>query len=157
MNNPYSAPTSDVNVIPETNGLHVLPRFSAWGVAGLTIITFGIYYMYWLYSRTTKLNNVVENKVPMWLGYLSIVSYLFYMAMNMIPESSIASLTVVFGILSVVLVYIVSYYWWLYAVRSRITVLANDSNFKIGGIKTFFFQPLYLQYKINQYHDQHTE
>lgn len=157
MNNPYTTPKSNVREASSTDNMNIFPRFSAWGVFGLTIITFGVYYVYWLYTRTAKINEVVDDKIPSWLVNASLTTYVLYIAINFIPEEATENIAVALSMAAIVIGYIVFYYWWLYSVRSRIHSLSNDSDFKIGPILTFFFQPIYFQYKINQYLDNHPE
>jgi hypothetical protein len=154
MNNPYSTPNSTLTDTSGAPSMDILPRFSAWGVFGLTVITFGFYYMYWLYTRTAKMNAVLEKKIPMWLVYASLGTYCAYIGMNFIPDSSYEAMPMAVGILALTLAYMVFYYWWLYSVRAGIHTLAATPDFKVGPILTFFFQPIYLQYKINQFLDQ---
>ncbi|MBU2709416.1 DUF4234 domain-containing protein, partial [Zooshikella marina] len=71
---PYAAPTSDL--APDTfheESIYELPRFSAWGVFFLTLVTFGLYYYYWMYRRTLIINRVCDHKISMYLPYIVLV------------------------------------------------------------------------------------
>ena len=49
--NPYAAPKADVVKPPSDDNfekIKTIPRFTTWGVVGLTIITFGIYGFNWI-------------------------------------------------------------------------------------------------------------
>lgn len=157
MKEPYSPPLSDVEPLVDGDGLELLPRFSAWGVFGLTLITLGVYYMYWLYTRTNLLNGVVDKPIPGWLVVVSCLTYVGYIGLSVLPETYFTNdmFLVMSGV--VTLVYLVFYYWWLFAVRARLLSLVNRSaypGFKIGAVLSTLIQVIYFQYKINEYIDR---
>lgn len=157
MINEYKAPDSNVETITGPQGIETLPRFSAWGVLGLTIITLGIYPLYWLYKRTEIINEICENEIPQWLSGTALVFYTLGLLTNMIPDQYYQDpmVLVVAGVAAILNV--VFYIWWILAVRTRLQMLidrARFPDFNVGPVLTFFFQTIYLQYKINQYIDQ---
>lgn len=157
MNDVYKAPEADL-VVDDSNGdITNFKRFSAWGVFGLSIITIGIYGVYWLYTRTKVLNEFSEKKISPFLINSNIVLYCINMLSGLIPESQV-ELIIAGGILS--LVYVVFNLVWVFTMRARLHDVASARDrhyFSIGPILTFFFQHIYLQYKINQYIDNQAE
>ncbi|WP_163832268.1 DUF4234 domain-containing protein [Spartinivicinus ruber] len=157
---PYAVPNA--NLVADSskdNGISQLPRFSAWGVFFLTLITLGIYYYIWMYKRTKVINTVCNKKIPTGLTNTAISLYIINFLMNIyigaVGEGVDSSVIMVENIISIVAV-ILSIIW-LYTIRNRLHVIENvskDSKFWIGGILTFFFSTIYLQYKINQMIDE---
>lgn len=161
--NPYVAP--DANLAVENSGSGVdavkqFPRFTAWAVFGLSVITLGLYGYYWLYSRTNTLNDLSanENKIASWLPITTIAVAVVYWIMSLLPifdPQMAGSLGIVSLVVS--LTYIVLYLMWIFTFRSRLNLLSGANKgeaFWLGGIMTFFFNVIYFQYKINQMHDQ---
>ena len=61
-----------------------------------------------------------------------------------------------YGIVAVSLLYLIFYLVWLFTFRARLLEIARGhgaNTFRINPALTFFFQSIYLQYKINQYID----
>lgn len=163
-NSPYAAPNSDLS--PDTygeEGVYELPRFSAWGVFFLTLVSFGLYYYYWMYKRTVVINSVCDDKISMHIPYIvifyGIVSFIYglyqnytihtgsYMPQFLLVE---AFIHIIFLILAV---------FWLYTIRNRLNYIfqANKTDkFWISGILTFFGTIIYLQYKMNKVIDHQT-
>ncbi|WP_018014577.1 DUF4234 domain-containing protein [Teredinibacter turnerae] len=150
--NPYSAPQSEVNAPSAGKLSAIFPRFTAWAVFGLGVITLGIYSFYWLFSRTRQINPVIENPIsPLFMG-ATLGLYFIGFASN-IPLGN-PTVTMVLSLLS--LAGSIMFVIWAFRLRSRIHQVANISvsdPSRIGPILTFFFSVIYLQYKINQYID----
>lgn len=146
--NPYQAPESDVSNVDSSDAVMNFNRFTAWAVFGLGFITGGIYTMYWLVTRVSKLNGFYESKIPMFMAYLIPISFV---AMYIVPAIFGASIG---GILALVftVAYIVSYLYVVFAFASRIRTMTG---LPVNGFITFFGGPIYLQYKINEAIDKH--
>lgn len=148
--NPYQAPAAEV-VESTKGGLEgIVPRFSAWGVFGLNLITLLLYGYYWLYSRTRRINEHVDN--PIGQGFmvttlaLCSVGWLSNFVVRIDPEMGAMMSVAGFpgGIMALV---------WSFKLRNRlhqIQGLNKHDQFWAGSVLTFFFTMLYLQYKINQ-------
>lgn len=146
--NVYEAPEANLT---QTNGSSNKPilnfeRFSAWGVFFLTIITIGIYGVYWLISRTNKANALATKQVSQGLiyGYLALYVVNFILSFTGAPPA--LSLSISLASMVVGLIYI-------FTLRASITELINEGSsepVKLGGVKTFFFNIIYFQYKINE-------
>ena len=148
-NDPYRTP--EASLVQPTNDQSILAfrRFTAWGVFGLTIITFGIYPYYWMYSRATIINSLHEDKIPLALP-LSLMGVVFLSyASSFFGEGE----TAIIASLVITLIYLVLYFVVLFKIRNRLQDIINRSGnkqYKLGPILTFFFYAIYLQYKINE-------
>jgi len=153
--NPYEAPGADLRAGNSTDkGITNFKRFTAWGVFGLTIITLGIYPLYWVISRALKNNSFNTEKIgTVWiLGLLVGAALSFLLQIYSIVSPSImteSSFVTAYSVVTVV--YIVFYLVTLFKLRNRIRDL---SGLKVSGILTFFGSAIYLQYKTNQAIDQ---
>ncbi len=147
--NPYAAPDSDLSTPADGEGIGSFERFSAWAVFGLSLITFGIYPIYWMYTRAKVINLHHEDRISMvWLNLL-VISTILSFASGFLGESELA-----LGIAGVLnLVYLVAYLASLFKIRNRLQDMMHKSfgqKFALGPVMTFFFSAIYLQYKINE-------
>ena len=144
---PYATPNSDLNTVGGSDKISNFKRFSAWGVFGLSIITFGMYPIYWLYSRSKVLNSFSENGISTILLNIFIVvvvvSFSSGVLSGIMPGNPIIS--AVNGIAAIP--YMILYFVVLYKLRNRMNDITTS---KIGPILTFFGFVIYLQYKINE-------
>lgn len=149
MENPYSTPQSDLALESSSDGdITKFKRFSTWGVLALSIITFGIYSIYWLHSRTKVLNDISENPISKSFTGISIAFYVanivFSFAAGVNPELEILSQLV--NLPSSILMIV-----WAFKMRNRLEPIMNKS---LGGVMVFFFNVYYLNYKINESIDE---
>ena len=146
--NPYRAP-DQLTKTGKGSSILAFNRFSAWGVFGLTIITLGIYPIYWMYTRATIVNSLHGKKISSaLLNSLVVVTILSFLS-NFNSESGMA--------LVVGIVYLVIYLMVLFKIRNRLQdILTGSSKTEqvLGTGFTFFFFTIYLQYKINQCIDE---
>jgi hypothetical protein len=157
MDNPYSPPKSDVEIVNTSNPMHLFKRFSAWWVFLLTIVTFGIYPVYWLYSRSQVIGSVHRRQISEVVVWGTILVFIPSTVLSYMPENTIPNQEI-FSLLST-LVYLILYLWWLFAVRNRLLEMVRESGdpkYRLSPIMTFFFYCIYLQYKINEQIDQMT-
>lgn len=134
-------------------------RVSTWKVIGLNIISLGLYNTYWLFTRTQLINGLTKEKIPQSMGHtvigLLLVNFIFSVMSEINPDNTgyreLASLS---G-----LCFSLANLFWVFMLRQRIhrmTKAGEKSLFWLNGIYTFLFQVIYLQYKINEYIDEHT-
>ncbi len=150
VSNPYTAPTANLNA-PLNNGkLKQLPRFSAWWVFLLNIVTLGIYPLWWLYSRASTLNQIQSRPIALELIYVLVVVLLGSFALGFVAGFSGEEYAVIENSLSIA-------YWVLYlitafTIRNRLhdVFIEEGHHVRTGPILTFFFSSIYLQYKINE-------
>lgn len=149
-NNPYSAPTSDLTVTTEDMISDNFQRFSAWWVFLLTIITLGIYPIYWTFTRAQTANRIHENQIASaWLAAMVALYALTFLAEYAFPEMEGIFLLANIG-------YLVAYLTCLFKVKNRLQDLmskSTGSTYTLSPILTFFFNSIYLQYKINEFID----
>ena len=155
MSDIYKTPAAELSAAPDGD-MDNFERFTAWGVFGLSVITFGIYMMYWFYTRTRVLNAFHDNKIADGLVYGSLITYVVYFGSSLLPESVYQEPVMLYGSVAVSVLYLVFYLVWLFTFRARLLEIARShgvNTFRINPALTFFFQSIYLQYKINQYID----
>ncbi len=161
--NPYSAPEADITPQSGSGAAFAeFPRFSAWWVFFLSIITLSVYYYYWLISRASMINRALPQR-PMSIGLIwaliaiavgnSIYSNYVQFVGGPDPEQlGLFMLTTS----AVSLMTTVIYFVIVFAMRSRINELTGapkGTSLWCNGILTFFFGPIYHAYKINQIKD----
>ncbi|TVZ39551.1 uncharacterized protein DUF4234 [Alteromonadaceae bacterium 2753L.S.0a.02] len=152
--NPYKAPESEVASSAGGRLSEVFERFSAWGVFGLSLITLGLYAVYWLYTRTQQLNQKVEKPINSVYVTITLILYVMSFASNFvaIADPAIGSVLTIAGLPSGIMMIV-----WVFMVRGRIHDYLNlepGNPNRFGPLLTFFFSVLYLQYKINKTIDQ---
>ena len=159
MDDIYSPPKSDVvkRSREDYGNIYVFKRFSAWFVFIFSIVTLGIYVPYWLYTRTTKLNRISHSKISdlfIWsttslyvFTWVIIFSPLFFEFLDSYIGPSQPHMTYFpfIELLSNILILV-----WVFKFRNRLDEMFSNASFNLGIILTFFFQIIYLQYKINE-------
>lgn len=150
-NTVYKAPESSLLNNTEKGSITQMKRFSAWGVFGLTLITVGIYPIYWLYNRAESINLFHSNKISKNLlnSFLLFVvlSFAIEIFLNIYPNNDLVN------ILSVIvsIIYLILYLVVLFAIRNRLKAIIGTA---ISPVLTFLFNAIYLQYRINKAIDQ---
>ena len=152
--NPYKAPEAAVSEAAGEKLSDVYDRFTAWAVFGLGVITLGIYYIYWMYTRTRRLNPHIEEPISDAFIYTTLVLYfgglLNYIAPALgLPPAVVGLIGVasmVGGIMSVV---------WAFKLRNRIHTYLGSSKGSVennwfNAFWVFFLNAWYLQYKMNK-------
>ncbi|TCK04817.1 DUF4234 domain-containing protein [Marinobacterium mangrovicola] len=162
--NPYAAPEADLEVQQNAGDLSVFNRFSTWWVFLLSIVTIGIYPLFWIHGRTRKLNSISEHeKVPTGLVTTYIVVSLAALILPTLfgfvlasGAGSMGALTAIniFGNLLSLTGFILLEVWAFKfrGVLNRVTQSEGKRTWA-GGVMTFFFTMLYMNYKINQHID----
>lgn len=150
ISNPYQTPTAEVMEAGKGGLDGILPRFSAWAVFGLTVITLGLYMYYWMYVRTRALNRHVSNPIGQPFMIITSALMLCSWASNFVSQVA-PGVGAVMGLTG--LVGTVMFVIWLYQLRGRlhqVQRLSQGQPLWIGPVLTFFLTVIYLQYKINQ-------
>jgi len=134
VNNIYSPPESEVTVRAYGN-INLFKRFSAWFTIILIVVTLGLYLLYWLHTRTKTLNQIVHHQI----------STIFTSAAALLLVASWAILTAeLFFEEFPIFPDVMQYFTYL-------PILDMISNILVI---VWFFQIIYLQYKINQLIDR---
>ena len=152
--NIYQSPASELET--GTLSLKDLPRFSAWWVFLLSIVTLYFYAYYWLYSRSTTLNGIIPERIipPAFMVFtivfsigtwiLDLADLYFDFGLQSELWSTPASL------MSNILIIV-----WSFMIKSRLTqqFYIEDIDIKVGGLGTFILGPIYLANRINHARD----
>ncbi|MBA4503353.1 DUF4234 domain-containing protein [Marinobacterium marinum] len=152
--NPYAAPEAELEVPKAAGDLSVFKRFTTWGVFALLIVTFGIYGIYWLYTRTNRLNQISDD--PISAGFMNITtgcyigSVIFPFLLMPLPYELMSVLSLLSPVLS--LAGMILMVVWVFKFRNRLNRVTQSKGKPTwcGPILTFFFNVLYLNYKVNQ-------
>ena len=135
---------------------------STWRLLGLGIITYGVYYAYYIQKQSKIINNYLDhgNKISMGLvnsimimSYISLVLFFAYLFVDEgHPVAKISTLfDRVWGIMLIV---------WGFKARNRVNShcdLESESEDWFHGLWTFLFSPLYFNYKVNSILESNVE
>lgn len=158
--NPYKTPEASLDTAQGKNLSEIYTRFSAWAVLGLSIITLGIYSVFWLYGRSKAINAVSDE--PIGAAFVNTTIVLFVLSslntitgfFDIIPPDNVGLVLMssIISFASSIMIIV-----WVFKIRDRIHLYSGrekgDSAWA-GPILTFFLNILYLQYKINQTIDE---
>lgn len=152
--NAFEAPQSDLSDIKVDKPILEVERFSTWFVFLLTVVTLGFYTLYWLYTRSAKINTLAQEKKT---NLNALYAYIFFFTVYTVMSYSINedSTSMIMGMIALVsgIAYLVSYVMTVFSMRWSIAEVINkggDEHTHLGGIMTFFFSAIYFQYKINE-------
>ncbi|WP_409273235.1 hypothetical protein V1499_01585 [Neobacillus sp. SCS-31] len=124
----------------------------AWLTVLLSILTFGIYFPYWLLNRRVEVNRFAGKKIiHKWVPWLVLILYsvsalvftigpFFLNEIAIMLYEYIDHLITVFGVSCII--------WYSFRIREVLMEKMEDES--INGILTFFLTIWYLQYKINK-------
>ncbi|MCP3899406.1 MAG: DUF4234 domain-containing protein [Desulfobacteraceae bacterium] len=159
--NPYITPSANL-IESNKEGAAALAEFnkvSTWIVLLLTMLTCGVYAFFWLYSRT-KILNRLPSVEPISSGFM--VTTIILWAISMLfsfgtgintgiqgePDVGLTLITNLLSIVASILPIV-----WYFKFKNRLnTFLTNhvQNGSLLGPIMTFFFNILYLSYKLNE-------
>lgn len=148
--NPYEAPNSDLAVATDDQISSNFDRFSAWWVFLLTIVTFGIYPVYWVYTRAQTVNRIQDDQIAVTWLHLTVIFFVLTFVVEFVAPENI-NLAIIVN-----LAYFVTLLTSLFKIKNRLQKLmseATGSTYTLGPVLTFFFHSIYLQYKINEFID----
>jgi len=156
---PESSVDSSNNSASPSSPMQQLPRIPTLTVVAYSILTLGLYGTYWLYTRTQIINQLHDKQIPMAVPHaiigLLLINFIFSIMSGTNPENmEYRELVTISG-----LCFSLGNLYWVFLLRDRIhriTLAGEKSLFWLNGIFCFLFQVFYLQYKINEYIDDHT-
>jgi hypothetical protein len=157
---PYAPPRAAI-ADPTAGDYRDFARISTWWVLVLSFITLGLYAPYWLYTRIKTLNGMVSSRpiplsLPIAVCVLCAANVASGLLAGIYPDATGVK------VLSTVVQWasIIANLVCVFTLRNRLNADAGaqrDSPYWVGGVATFFFQVLYLNYKLNQRIDaEHT-
>jgi hypothetical protein len=156
MADPYQPPAVDVTPpdVRSEDSIQVFEKFSTWYVFGLSFITLGLYPVYWMISRSRRLNRL-KHIEPVSETYMQItavawvLSYAvdigeFYLMENL----NYMLFSKVYSVVTAIMFLV-----WEFMFRNRLNTFLERSSEKtsrLGPLLTFFLGVIYLSYKVNQ-------
>ena len=151
--NPYAPPRAMI-AEPSVPGYGGFPRISTWWVLPLTIVTFGFYPSYWLYTRIKALNEilpatVISSALPVAGMALNAANIVAALVNGSYPDMSIMPLIAAILQVAFLIVNLVC----LFSLRDELEnnhSPSADGWHHLSGLATLFFQVFYLNYKLNQ-------
>jgi len=154
MNDLYKPPESKLTV-DDYGNINLFKRVSAWYTIIFTILTLGLYFPYWLHTRTRILNRIAHQKISAYFANFTALLFVatYVLLIAEVTFERFTNLQVVmqyFTYLPILdLVANILILVWVFKFRNRLQKTFSTSEFNIGIIVTFFFQIVYLQFKIN--------
>lgn len=156
MGDPYKPPVVDVSPpdVRVKDTIQVFERFSTWYVFGLSVLTLGLYLVYWLITRSRKLNGLkfVEPISETYMQITAAAWVLYYPVsigeIFMRDNFTYLMFSKAFTLLTTIMVLV-----WAFMFRNRLNTFLERSSTKsskLGPVFTFLFQVLYLSFKVNQ-------
>jgi len=155
MTSIYRPPESEVTV-RDLGNINLFQRFNIWFVLILILLTLGLYIVYWLHTRTKILNQIVHHNIS--TIFVSVATLLFVLSFVIQVVGTLLEEAAVFPnamqyftylpmleLISNILILV-----WVFKFRNQLQKTFSSSEFDVGIIPTFFFQIIYLQYKINR-------
>ena len=156
---PYNTPDSTLEVdITDNKQMQSLPRISTWTVFALNMLSLGLYYPYWLYTRSQIINQVFAHKIPLNLMHTVLGLFLLSLAFSIMSASQPDNLDYKMASNLFTLIYSISTLFWAFTLRDRLHKMSHankQGGYWLNGLLIVLFQMLYLQYKINEYIDTH--
>jgi hypothetical protein len=140
--------------VKEIKSIEKFKDQSTWRLLGLGIITYGVYFAYYVKRQTTKINEMVDERERISMGfvnailvmsYISLILFFAYIAVDDGHPVEKASniFDYVLGIMLLV---------WGFKARNRLNsiyeISTNDKEW-FHGFWTFLFTPMYFNYKVN--------
>lgn len=127
---------------------------STWKLLGLGVITYGVYFAYYIQRQSKEINVAISSNDKISLGFvysifvMSYVSLILFIAYMFVDEGhpieGISDLVdIIVGIMLIV---------WGFKARNRVNTccdLNSESDVWFHGFWTFLFTPLYFNYKVN--------
>ena len=158
MTDIYRPPDSDVTASnkDEYDNINVFKRANIWLTILLTFITLGLYFLYWLHTRTKKLNLIVHHQLSAAFTGFAALLYLLTFLLNILQvfvevTGRLTDLLPYFTFFQIAdLVSSILMLVWIFMFRGRLQEGFSSQYFHMGLVLTFFFQIFYLQYKINE-------
>jgi hypothetical protein len=156
MGDPYKPPVVDVSPpdVRFKDSIQVFEKFSTWYVFGLSFLTLGLYPVYWLITRSRKLNGLkfVE---PISEAYMQITATAWVLSypvsigeIYMMDNINYLMFSKAFALITAIMMLV-----WAFMFRNRLNAFlerSSEPTSKLGPVMTFLFQVLYLSFKVNQ-------
>ncbi len=134
--------------------LENLRHQSTWKLLGLGVITYGVYFAYYIQRQSKEINAAISNNAKISSGFVNSIFIMSYASLALFiawmfvdevhPIKGISGLVdMIVGIMLIV---------WGFKARNRVNTccdLNSESDVWFHGFWTFIFTPLYFNYKVN--------
>ena len=135
---------------------------NTWRLLGLGVITYGVYFAYYIKRQTDKINTHLDEDTAISNGLISSIFVVSYLSAALLipyvilpddhPVTAISSIVDIIG--SVMLLV------WGFKARNRVNAVCSfnkDNKSWFHGFWTFVATPLYFNYKVNQLNEYSVE
>ena len=134
-------------------GIQAFPRFSTWYVVALSLVTLGVYSVYWMHHRSLILARIHPqepiNRLFM-LFAIGVWAFSFVLALTGEPQPYPPEPSALFWLqFASAILFLV----WAFLFHFRLNRFLKASGLPhqpLNPVLTFLFQALYLAYKLNQ-------
>lgn len=135
---------------------------STWRLLGLGIITYGVYYAYYLRNQTPLINSYINDDSHISLEFVNFVLFISYLSLALLVPYLLIDESRVLSISSNLVdkLWVVLMIVWGFKARNRLNavlLLKNDDDDWFHGFWTFLFSPLYFNYKVNVLNEKNAE
>lgn len=127
---------------------------STWRLFGLSVITGGIYEAYYIHKLTKQINPIVEIGKRLSNALINSIFVLCYLSVifRIVEKFFEENMEIGIATLLIMLVTRIALITWAFKIRSRIHVhceLDKKTYMWFSAFWTFFYAPIYLNYRIN--------
>ncbi|WP_141215613.1 DUF4234 domain-containing protein [Hahella sp. CCB-MM4] len=145
----------------ESPGIADFPRLSVVLFVALSMLSFGLYFAYWMYSRSQMLNRQLgASGISMGLMNFSVSAFLVYVGVALFAQSNPERVDMLMLYDMFALICNILFLVWIFKIRNRLHLLLGVSRghkYWCNAFLTFLFNAFYIQYKINQMIDGETD
>ena len=144
-----------------------LKNQSTWRLAGFSIITYGVYFAYYISTQTKEINALVEGEDAISSGFISslfVMSYsslFLFIAYMFVDEGSLVDGSLIEGLSGLVdMIVSIMMIIWGFKARNRVNAycdLEGEGDVWFHGFWTFLFSPMYFNYKVNCIYEDRVE
>ena len=161
MNDPYKSPVSEVDSEQGMSDFTRMPRMHTLIVVVFVIVSMGLYIPYWAITRAVRFNLIYPvGKVSMQFTYIVCAIYLASFGMDLFDlvgefTASSTNLKAEYETLYIALSlsgslgFLIWVFYFRYKLNNYLVQEVNSFS-TVGGVLTFFFGIIYLNFKINQ-------
>ncbi|WP_020409074.1 DUF4234 domain-containing protein [Hahella ganghwensis] len=161
-NDPSPSPeTPPVDPQNQSPGIADFPRLNVALFVALTMLSFSMYFVYWMFTRSQILNRQLGTAgISLGLMNLAVSAFFVYVGVYFYfqanPErGDLLMVTNIFALICQVLFLV-----WIFKIRNRLHLVmgvTRGHRYWCNALLTFLFNAFYVQYKINQMIDGETD
>lgn len=135
---------------------------STWRLLGLGIITYGVYFAYYIRRQTDKINTHLDGNTAISNGFVNSILVMSYISAALLipyvivpydhPVETVSELADRIWVIMVLV--------WGFKARNRVNTICSFDRYSpiwFHGFWTFLFTPLYFNYKVNKLNEYSVE